>query len=170
MPINRFLPINVLKLHLFLFIIFMNLPIIYQYSLKKTHDKQNNFFYCRLTKPMTSWQPFVVINILPSIINHALSCMILKNENDQIKCTLSSKKLDPKPSNCSLIRMSRHQGILLRPCFVQVLEDYHRFTDRISAMDEHWDFLVNWVRLQKQRAFCHKILGMPFSFRPHVTL
>jgi len=39
------------------------------------------------------------------------------------------------------------------PCVFDVLKDDHGLCNGFAAMDEHWDFLVNWVGLQKKITF-----------------
>ncbi len=65
-------------------------------------------------------------------------------------------KIDPEPSDGSLIRVSRQQRVLW-PHLFNIFKDNHGLANRFSAMNKHRDLLVDWIVLQKQGTFVGKI-------------
>nr|GMD29926.1 predicted protein [Ipomoea batatas]GMD34988.1 predicted protein [Ipomoea batatas] len=56
------------------------------------------------------------------------------------------------------IRIRGEQWGLILPHLINILHCDCRFTDWLPIVDEHWDFLVNRVHLQKQLTLVPQIL------------
>lgn len=74
-------------------------------------------------------------------------------------------KFDPEASRGSL-EWIRRQERVLRPSLVDVVEDDHGLADRLSAVDEHRNLLVDRIVVQKQSTFVGKILLYKFVGDP----
>lgn len=74
-------------------------------------------------------------------------------------------KFDPEASRGSL-EWIQGQERVLRPSLVDVVEDDHGLADRLSAVDEHRNLLVDRIVVQKQSTFVGNIFFYVFIRDP----
>jgi len=80
----------------------------------------------------------------------------LPKKNNIRLANLFLDEFDPETHHGSLVRIAGHQRVL-RPRFLEVLDNDHGLANRSRAMDEHRNLLVNRVVLQKQGAFVGEV-------------
>ena len=81
-----------------------------------------------------------------------------KNDLNQQQTYLLVYVVRPEPGLSSLVWISRQQRRFMVPNLINILNYYHRLTNGLSVVDQNWDFLMNWVHLNKQRAFVPQVL------------
>ena len=67
-------------------------------------------------------------------------------------------EVGPEPSLGSLVSITRHEGSFVFPNFINVLNNNHGLTDGLVVMDKDRNLFVNWVHLEKKRAFMGQVL------------
>ena len=75
----------------------------------------------------------------------------------------------PKPSLCSLVWITRKQGIV-RPCLFNVFDNDHGLANGFSTMNENWLYCNSNLLLRLGRSSSMFSYGMPFSFNAQTTL